>query len=185
MAFEFMILDFIQTHMRNAFLDTLMPFITRLGNGGVIWIILTIVLLLFPKTRRTGVILAVSLGLESLFCNVFLKPLVARIRPFEVNTAVQLLIAPPSDFSFPSGHTGISFAAAAALYFGKNKLWIPALILAVIMAFSRLYLYVHYPTDVLAGAVLGIVSGWLGYMLINALWKRKQGGKIDHICCGR
>lgn len=106
--------------------------------------------------------MAVSLVLEVLCCNIILKPFVARTRPCDVNAAVQLLVPRPSDYSFPSGHTGASFAAASSLLFGKNRMWIPSLILAVLIGFSRLYLYVHYPSDVLAGALIGIMLGWLG-----------------------
>ena len=116
--------------------------------------------------------MAVSLLLEVLCCNVILKPLVARVRPFDVNTAVQLLIARPTDFSFPSGHTGASFAVVSALYFSKNRLWMPSLILAMLIAFSRLYLYVHYPSDVLAGALIGIMAGWFGYALIGLIERK-------------
>jgi undecaprenyl-diphosphatase len=98
-----------------------------------------------------------ALALDVLLCNVMLKPLVGRMRPFTVNTGVELLINAPKDFSFPSGHTAASFAAAFALLFVKNKLWIPSMILASLIAFSRLYLYVHYPTDVLAGILLGLI----------------------------
>ena len=149
-----------------------MPIISMLGNVGAIWIVCAVVLLVIPKTRKVGVVLAVSLAIEALCCNVILKPLVARIRPFDVNTAVQLLISPPKDFSFPSGHTGAAFAAASALFFSKNRLWIPSLVLAILIAFSRLYLYVHYPTDVLGGILLGILSGWLGYTLVGLIKKK-------------
>ena len=172
MQFELSFLDNIQSYLRCDFLDAVMPVITTLGNGGVIWIVCAVVLLLIPKTRKIGVVLAVSLAIEALCCNVILKPLAARIRPFDMNTAVQLLISPPTDFSFPSGHTGAAFAAASALFFCKNRLWIAALVLAILIAFSRLYLYVHYPTDVLAGAFLGILSGWLGYTLVGLIKKK-------------
>ena len=145
-----------------------MTAVTGLGDGGWIWISLTVLLLLFPGTRKTGMAMALSLVLELLLCNVILKPLVARVRPFDVNTAIQLLVAPPSDDSFPSGHTAASFAAASALYFSKSRLWIPAAVLAVLIGFSRLYLYVHYPTDVLAGALLGILMGRIGTALLQS-----------------
>ena len=161
MNIDFMILDFIQKHMRCEMLDAVMPVITALGNGGIIWIAMTAILLCFPKTRRLGAGMAVSLALEAVLCNVILKPLAARTRPFDIRTEIVLLIARPHDYSFPSGHTGAAFAAAAALYFGKSCGWIPAGILAVLMGFSRLYLYVHYPTDVLGGALLGIITGWM------------------------
>ena len=172
MQFELSFLDNIQSYLRCDFLDAVMPVITTLGNGGVIWIVCAVVLLLIPKTRKIGVVLAVSLAIEALCCNVILKPLAARIRPFDMNTAVQLLISPPTDFSFPSGHTGAAFAAASALFFCKNRLWIAALVLAILIAFSRLYLYVHYPTDVLGGIMLGILSGWLGYTLVGLIKKK-------------
>lgn len=172
MQFELSVLDNIQSYLRCDFLDATMPIISMLGNVGAIWIVCAVVLLVIPKTRKVGVILAVSLAIEALCCNVILKPLVARIRPFDVNTAVQLLISPPTDFSFPSGHTGAAFAAASALFFSKNRLWIPSLVLAILIAFSRLYLYVHYPTDVLGGILLGILSGWLGYTLVGLIKKK-------------
>ena len=172
MQFELSVLDNIQSYLRCDFLDAAMPIISMLGNVGAIWIVCAVVLLVIPKTRKVGVILAVSLAIEALCCNVILKPLVARIRPFDVNTAVQLLISPPKDFSFPSGHTGAAFAAASALFFSKNRLWIPSLVLAILIAFSRLYLYVHYPTDVLGGILLGILSGWLGYTLVGLIKKK-------------
>lgn len=174
---DFFILDFIQSHLRCGFLDMAMPLITKLGDAGILWILSALLLLLFPKTRRTGAVMAASLALEALFCNLLLKPLVARIRPYDINTTVQLLIARPMDFSFPSGHAGASFAAASALFYSKDRLWIPAVILASLIGFSRLYLYVHYPTDVLAGIVIGILFGWLGSMLVRAIEGRWREAK--------
>lgn len=123
---------------------------------------------MIPKTRKVGILVSVALLLDVLTCNVILKPLIARTRPYDVNKAVELLIRAPRDYSFPSGHTAASFAAAAALWFAdKKKLAIPALVLAVLIAFSRMYFYVHYPTDVLGGAILGMVCGWLSYKLLS------------------
>lgn len=169
MNFELGILDFIQSHLRSDVLDFIMPLITKLGDGGILWICLSLILLLFRKTRRTGIVMAVSLALEVLCCNVILKPFVARTRPCDMNTAVQLLVPRPSDYSFPSGHTGAAFAAASALFFSKNRIWIPTVILAALIGFTRLYLYVHYPSDVLAGALLGIMFGCLGNMLTKMI----------------
>lgn len=174
MGIDRIILDFIQTYMRCGFLDMAMPIITKLGDKGIFWIICSLLLILFPKTRKAGITMAVSLGLEALCCNVLLKPLVARTRPFDVNTTLQLLIPRPDDFSFPSGHTGASFAAASTLLFGKNRMGPPALILAALIGFSRLYLYVHYPTDVLAGAALGILFGWIGNTVVEALRSQRR-----------
>ena len=154
---EFSILDFIQNQFRTSFGDFVMPLISKLGNGGIIWLVLSGLLCVFPKYRKAGVTMLTALALDVFLCNVMLKPLVGRMRPFTVNTGVELLINAPKDFSFPSGHTAASFAAAFALLFVKNKLWIPSMILASLIAFSRLYLYVHYPTDVLAGILLGLI----------------------------
>lgn len=168
MRIEMAILDFVQTCLRCDFLDMAMPLITALGNGGILWVICSLILVLFPKTRKAGIAMAVSLVLEVICCNVLLKPVVARLRPCDADTAVQLLIPHPEGFSFPSGHTGASFAAAAALFFGKNRMGVPAFIMAALIGFSRIYLYVHYPTDVLAGALLGIMLGWFGNILVKS-----------------
>ena len=161
MGWEFAVLDALQ-NLHCGVLDAAMVAITSLGNMGLVWIVLAAVLLALPKTRRLGAAVAISLVLELLLCNLMLKPLVARPRPFDVNTAVELLVARPHDFSFPSGHTGAGFACVGALLFSRSKLWIPTLVLAALMGFTRLYLYVHDPTDVLAGALLGMVTGWVG-----------------------
>lgn len=161
MGIELQFLDALQV-LRTHWLDQAMVFITTLGKGGLLWICTAAALLALPKTRRLGAALAVSLLLEALLCNLLLKPLVARPRPFDVNTAVQLLVSRPTDFSFPSGHTGAAFASASALCFGGSRLWIPVGALAALIAVSRLYLYVHYPSDVAVGAMLGIMLGWLG-----------------------
>lgn len=174
--FELGILDSIQANLRGPVMDTVMLFLTRLGDGGMIWLIGSAVLLMFPKTRKAGAAMAAGLALEVLCCNVILKPLVGRTRPCDVNQAMQLLISRPTDYSFPSGHTGASFAAASALYFSKNRLWIPAALLACLIGFSRMYLYVHYPSDVLAGALIGIMAGWAGVRFSNLI------GKCGSLC---
>ena len=163
MNIELNILDWIQT-LHTPFLDKIMVFITRLGDAGIIWIVLSIVLLLIPKTRKSGAVMVVALVVDVLLCNIVLKNLVARTRPYEVNTGVHLLVAKLHDYSFPSGHTAASFASVTALYLaGEKKLWKFALVLACLIAISRLYLYVHYPTDVLGGILFGVISGYLGY----------------------
>ena len=174
MPFEFEFLDFLQT-MHTPLITKIMKAASKLGDAGFVWILLTGVLLVIPKTRKVGILVSVALLLDVLTCNVILKPLIARTRPYDVNTAVELLIRAPRDYSFPSGHTAASFAAAAALWFAdKKKLAIPALVLAVLIAFSRMYFYVHYPTDVLGGAILGMVCGWLSYKLLSQKMKENN-----------
>lgn len=181
MNIELKILDWFQT-LHTPVLDKFMTSVTKLGNAGIFWIILTVLFLLIPKMRKTGVVMAAALIIDLLLCNVLLKNLVARTRPYDVNTGIQLLVAKLRDYSFPSGHTAASFASAAALYFvGEKKLWKPALVLACLIAVSRLYLYVHYPTDVLGGVVIGIIAGYLGYRLVKVLEDKfsrmKNGGE--------
>lgn len=171
---ELRFLDFLQT-IHTPLLDKILAFITSLGNVGIIWIVLAVVLLILPKTRKTGIIVAAALLMDLVLCNLILKNLVARVRPYDVNTAIAILIKKPLDFSFPSGHTAASFAAMTALFLAKmKKAWIAALILAVLIAFSRLYFYVHYPTDVLGGAVVGILSGIIGYAIVEKIDKRRK-----------
>lgn len=161
MGIEIQILDWIQG-LRTPAGDIFMPVITSLGNAGIIWILLAALLLIIPKTRKTGAVLAIALVLDVVLCNGIIKNLAARMRPYDRNPVVELLIHKPIDYSFPSGHTAASFAAVSALYFaGEKHMWKPVLVLAVLIAFSRLYLYVHYPTDVIGGAVLGILCGYL------------------------
>ena len=174
MAWEFNLLDQIQQHLANDFLNALVPSISSLGGGGLIWIALSILLLLFPKTRKAGLASGIALLFMLITGNMILKPLVARLRPFTVNTAVELLIPPPTDFSFPSGHTYASFASASAIFRNNRKIGIPALILASLIAFSRLYLYVHYPTDVLFGILFGILAGWIGNLISNRVFRSSR-----------
>lgn len=168
------ILDWMQLHVRCEFLDRVMPVLTALGNAGIFWILLTVVLLCTKRYRRLGILCACSLVLDLLVCNLTIKPLVDRVRPFAVNTAVELLTAPPLDASFPSGHTAASFAAVFALKASGSRLWKPALVLAAAIAFSRLYLYVHWPSDVLFGAVLGAALGYAGAWLAGRFRHRLE-----------
>lgn len=173
---ELAVLDWIQTHLRCGFLDAVLPVISWTCDHGEIWILLAAVLLFWKKHRRTGVSVSFALILDLICCNMILKPLVGRIRPFAVNTAVELLTAPPADASFPSGHTAASFAAVFALRASGSPLWKPAAVLASVIAFSRLYLYVHWPTDVLGGIVVGAVVGTAGAWIAKRL--RKKLGEI-------
>lgn len=186
MGMDRVIMDFVQTNLRCGLLDTAMPLITSLGNGGILWIVCSLLLLLFPKTRKAGAVMAVSLCLEAICCDLLIKPFVARPRPCDVDTAVQLLIPHPRGFSFPSGHTGASFAAASSLFFTRNKMWPAAFALAALIGFSRIYLYVHYPTDVLAGAMLGIMLAWAaGKISEKIYYKFSPSAASDESRAGR
>ena len=169
---EIKILDWIQG-LRTPIGDNVMCFVTKLGNAGILWIVLAIILLLFPKTRRSGLIVIVALILDIILCNGILKNVFSRVRPCDVNTAIQLLIPRPHDYSFPSGHTAAAFTTVSALYFaGERQIWKPTLVLAILVAFSRLYLYVHYPTDVLGGILVGNFCGYGGMLCVNQLLNR-------------
>ena len=171
---EIDILNYIQT-LRTPIGDVLMPFISSLGNGGFVWIVLDIALIIIPKTRKAGIVVAFAIILDVLLCNGLLKPLVASIRPCNVVKNVNMLIPIPKDFSFPSGHTTASFAVALVmLRMLPKKFGIPAVVLAALVAFSRLYLGVHYPTDVLAGFVIALVGSTLSVWIVRTKPEDKQ-----------
>ena len=172
MDFEFAILDFIRENFSCGFLDYFMKGISYLGNGGIFWIIAAIVLLIIPKTRKIGLAVACALICSLVICNLTIKPIVARIRPYDLREGIELIVSRPTDFSFPSGHSSISFAGAIPMLMYNKKIGIPALILAIIIAFSRLYLYVHFPTDVLCGMIVGSICGVLGYFTSKFIYKR-------------
>lgn len=169
-SFDLPILEWIQANLQSDLLDAIMPVITLFGEGGIFWIAWAVLLILFPKTRKTGLGMGFALILGLLICNATLKPLIARPRPYdfqlsEYGKVITLLIEAQHDFSFPSGHTIASFEAATVLLKNSKKMGIPAMIIAVLVSFSRLYLYVHYPTDVLVSVVLGILFAFIGNAL--------------------
>ena len=178
--FDLPILEWIAANLRCAFLDAVMPVITLLGNGGIFWILTAIVLICIPRQRKTGFAMGAALFIGLIVCNVTMKPLIARPRPYDYQLEhfgkmISLLIAAPHDFSFPSGHTLASFEAATVLILNNKKLGIPAIVLAALIAFSRLYLYVHYPTDVIFALVMGIAFGFLGNWIVQKIaWKVTQ-----------
>lgn len=180
--FDLPILDWLAEHLHCGFLDAVMPAITVLGNGGIFWIVLAVIMIIIPKYRKAGLSMGLALLMGLVVCNLTIKPLVARIRPYDYQlehfgNTVSLLIQAPHDYSFPSGHTIASFEAAIALLLYNRKLGIPATVLAVLIAFSRLYLYVHYPTDVIVSVAMGIGFAFLASFLVKRgyrAWDRRK-----------
>ncbi len=173
-CFDLPILDWIADNLWCPALDAVMPVITLLGDAGIFWIAMAVVLLFFKKTRRVGVGMGIALLAGLLLCNLTLKPLCQRSRPYDYQLEVfgkliPLLIERQHDFSFPSGHTIASFEAAGVIWLNHKKWGIAALALACLIAFSRLYLYVHYPTDVLFSVVLGLGLAHLGNWLAHRI----------------
>ena len=180
--FDLPILDWIAEHLGCSFLDAVMPIITLFGDGGIFWIVMAVVLLCIPKTRKMGLSMGLALLMGALLCNVTLKPLIARIRPYDyvaehMGVTIKLLVDAQHDFSFPSGHTIASFEAATVIFLYHKKWGIAALVLASLIAFSRLYLYVHYPTDVLTSLVLGIGIAFLATKLVKLGFEKFQQKK--------
>lgn len=176
MEWELAILDWIQLRLRCGFLDWLMPFVSGLSNHGEVWILFAALLLVVRRQRAYGLSAAGALTLDLIACNIVLKPLIGRVRPFAFRPELPLLVPPPGDASFPSGHTAAAFAVVFALKTAGSPLWRPALVLAAVTAFSRLYLYVHWPTDVLGGVLLGAAVGWAGAKLAGELLKKQEAG---------
>ena len=173
MPFEFAFLDWLY-QFRNPVMNAISIFFDYAGAHGEIWIAFTLLLLLFRRTRRAGFAMAVALVLYMAGGHFFLKPLFARPRPCDVNTAITILVKRPHGHSFPSGHTASAFAAAFALWLQNRKLGVPALVLAAFIAFTRLYLYVHFPTDVLGGLVLGLALGFFASWLVDSLANKSK-----------
>lgn len=159
MEWEFHVLNFFQQYVRNSFLDAVMPIVSFLGRYGIAIIIVFLVALISKKHKRLALRLVVSTALSALCCNLILKPIVNRMRPYELNTTIALIVKPETDSSFPSGHTFFAFSSATVCFMYNKKLGLVMYAYALMMAFSRLYLYVHFPTDVFFGALFGIIVG--------------------------
>ena len=180
--FDLSVFQWIQS-IQNEFFDALMVGITTLGNGGAVFIVLGLVLLFTKKYRKAGLAVIVAL-LVMLLCNdLFLKEFFARPRPFNLldtdpekyafwgkSYIYPELISKPTSFSFPSGHTASAFAAAIALLWHNRKLGIPVTIFSALMGFSRIYVEVHYCTDVIAGVFSGIICAFVAVVIVKYLF---------------
>lgn len=164
----------IQEVIRQEWMTPFWKFVTWLGDGGWFWIAVSLALFVSEKTRRAGITALIALGIGALCTNVILKNAVARTRPYEVVEGLKILIAKPTDFSFPSGHSCASFAAAVVyLRTLPKKYGISAVVLAVLIAFSRLYVGVHYPTDVMAGILIGSLAAFLALKIMKKAPEKK------------
>lgn len=166
MDWEFSFLYFLQG-LHNPVLDKIMVFISSLGNDGLLWIGLAVLLVFFKKYRKCAISICISLILMELTGNVILKELIMRERPCWIDPTVELLIKAPSSYSFPSGHTFAGFASAVTVFLNHKKEGIAAMVVAALIAFSRMYLFVHFPTDILGGMVFGIGVAVLTYFIVH------------------
>jgi len=165
----------IQDNLRNDVLTPILTFITRLGDVGWFWIAMTIILLFLAKYRRVGIMSALALVASVVINNLILKNLIARTRPYEVVEGLTRLIEAQHDYSFPSGHAGVSFAAGVIFFIClPRKFGVPALVLAFLIAFSRLYVGVHYPTDVLVGGLISTAIAVCIYKSEEYIKKKKE-----------
>lgn len=174
MSMDWSTLHWVRDVLICPFLDFLMPKLTLLSNGGAVWLLAAGGLLCTKKYRRQGLLLLGGLAVSVLVGNVCLKNLIARPRPCWLDSSVRLLIADPTDYSFPSGHTLSSVIGATILTKTDRRFGYAAIPLAALIVFSRLYLYVHFPSDVLAAAVLGVMIGELVFYA-DRRWTERRG----------
>lgn len=174
--FDEQVILWMSEHLLGGFVNSLMIGISTLGNKGLFFIILGIWMILVGYWQKShwfyrGILLLAALGATALFANLILKPSIARIRPFDL-MSLPIMISPPHDFSFPSGHTAAAFTTATVFCSFGWRWGLPFYIFALLMGVSRLYLLVHFPTDIIAGAVLGIAIS----RIVIAIWRKKIGG---------
>lgn len=179
MGWELALLDALQS-LHGSFWDMLMVWITSLANGGIFWLLLAAALIMLGNRdkKQWGLSILLALVFSFVTVNLLLKPAVDRIRPFTYRPDLLLLVPVPRDASFPSGHSSVSFAGALSIYLYDKKWGILALLLAVLIAFSRLYLYVHFPTDVLFGAAMGCVCACASHTCLARLGRGKKGESV-------
>lgn len=172
------ILLWIQENLRTEWLDHVMPYVSKINNSGILAILTVIVLVAWSRYRKVGLTALGSLGVEFIIVNLLIKPNVERIRPFIVLDQLQLLGSVPTDFSFPSGHTGSAFAVATVMLLCMPaKYGITAVVVSALIALSRLYNAAHYPTDVLTGMVIGILIGVIASCIYKKYSKKHDLGE--------
>ena len=170
--------SFLYAIPRTAVLDTFFLGLTKIaGSYGQLWLIVAALLLIFKKTRKAGVSVLFAYLAVYLLGQIVLKQLISRPRPCQVNQAFALLVARPSSSSFPSTHSAWAFGAATAIFMRHRKLGVVAYVIAALIAFSRLYMFLHFPTDVLFGTALGIALGVLANWVTKAAWKKFDSGE--------
>ncbi|MCI6652859.1 MAG: phosphatase PAP2 family protein [Ruminococcus sp.] len=154
---DFSILYWIQDNLRNSFMDFVMPLFSNLQDGGLIWISIAVVMLFFKRTRYCGIAVLLAMGIDTLITEYGIKNIVCRVRPCNLVDDVNMLVEKPTSYSFPSNHSASAFAGAVAVMLTiKKKAWtIPAFVFSGIISFSRMYVFVHFPSDVFAGILLG------------------------------
>ena len=169
------VLLWIQEHLRGPVLDAVVSFYTTLGNAGILFLVLAGVLLCFRRTRKAGALALGAIVIGFLCTNVVLKHLVGRPRPWLDVPGLTALVAEHDPNSFPSGHTCAAFAAGLAWAGTCSARWarIAAVVSAVCMGLSRLYVGVHYPSDVLAGALVGSLAA-LAALALARRWEREH-----------
>ncbi len=174
-TFDVNTIDFINNHLQYPFLNKIMAFITALGNSGLFWIVLTIALIISKKYRKIGLLAACSLLLSSIIGLKIFKPLFQRPRPFIEFSYIKPYIPKLTSYSFPSGHATIAFSVAGIIVkMVKQKIYsIPIIILACLVAISRVYLMVHYPSDVIAGIILGLICSYLVLLIFKKIQSRR------------
>ena len=175
---ELQILHAIQ-EIHQGWLTEVMRLFTTIGESGFVWIAIAIVLTCIPKTRKCGLTMMIAMAITYLVGNLFLKNVIARPRPCVVDNSVILEIPFPSEYSFPSGHSSNGFAGAVTIFCYYHKAGILCLLMAAVIAFSRLYFFVHYPTDILGGLVLGTLDALLAVYIVKRLEDRADAKKVS------
>ena len=170
--------SFLYAIPRTEVLDSFFLGLTRVaGSYGQLWLIIAALLLIFKKTRKAGMSVLIAYLAVYLLGQIILKQLISRPRPCQIDQAFALLVARPSSSSFPSTHSAWAFGAATAIFMRHRKLGTAAYAVAALIAFSRLYMFLHFPTDVLFGAAMGMALGVLAHWIMKTLWKKLDRGE--------